>query len=142
MITGSDVAHISDAPLVATHSGVHALCPSTRNLTDAQLDAIGETGGLVGVNFHVEFLRADGQEDEETPIRDIVRHIDYIAGRIGIEHVALGSDFDGATVPRDLGDVSGLPKLIAALQTHGYGEDELKRITHENWLRIFSQTWK
>ena len=137
-----DVACITDAPLVATHSGVHALCPSTRNLTDAQLDAIGETGGLVGVNFHVGFLRADGQEDEETPIQDIVRHIDYIARRIGIEHVAFGSDFDGAKMPRDLGDVAGFPKLIAALQAHGYGEDELIKITHENWLRILRQTWK
>jgi membrane dipeptidase len=136
-----DVARITDAPLVATHSGVHALCPSTRNLTDAQLDAVGETGGLVGVNFHVGFLRADGQEDEETPIQDIVRHIDYIARRIGIEHVAFGSDFDGAKMPRDLGDVAGFPKLIAALEAHGYGEDELSKITHENWLRILLQTW-
>jgi membrane dipeptidase len=137
-----DVAHVSDAPLVATHSGVHTLCPSPRNLTDAQLDAIGETGGLVGVNFHVGFLRADGQEDEETPISEVVRHVDYIAGRIGIEHVAFGSDFDGAKMPRELRDVAGLPKLVAALQANGYGEADLKKITHENWLRIFGQTWK
>jgi membrane dipeptidase len=137
-----DVARLSDAPLVATHSGAHALCPSSRNLTDAQLDAIGETGGLVGVNFHVGFLRADGQEEPETPIADIVRHIDHIAGRIGIEHVALGSDFDGATMPRELGDVTGLPRLVAALRAHGYGEDDLAKITHQNWLRILHQTWK
>jgi membrane dipeptidase len=137
-----DVAHTSLAPLVATHSGVHALCPSPRNLTDAQLDAIGEAGGLVGVNFHVAFLRADGQEDEDTPISDIVRQVDYIARRIGIEHVAFGSDFDGAKVPRELGDVAGLPKLVAALRANGYGEADLEKITHENWLRIFRQTWK
>jgi membrane dipeptidase len=137
-----DVAHISDAPLVATHSGVHALCPSSRNLTDAQLDAIGATGGLVGVNFHVGFLRADGREDEETPISEVVRHVNYVAGRIGIEHVAFGSDFDGAKMPRELGDVTGLPKLVAALQENGYGETDLKKITHENWLRVFRRTWK
>ena len=137
-----EVARLSDAPLVATHSGAHALCPSTRNLTDAQLDAIGEMDGLVGVNFHVGFLRADGQEDPETPIADIVRHIDHIAGRIGIEHVALGSDFDGATMPRELGDAAGLPKLVAALRARGYGEDDLAKSTHLNWLRIFRQTWK
>ena len=137
-----DVARLSDAPLVATHSGAHALCPSTRNLTDAQLDAIGETGGLVGVNFHVGFLRADGQDDPETPIADIVRHIDYITGRIGVEHVAMGSDFDGATMPRELGDVSGLPRLLAALRAQGYGEADLAKITHQNWVRIFRQTWK
>jgi membrane dipeptidase len=137
-----DVARLSDAPLVATHSCAHALCPSSRNLTDAQLDAIGETGGLVGVNFHVGFLRADGQEEPETPISDIVRHIDHIAGRIGIEHVALGSDFDGATMPRELGDVTGLPRLVAALRAHGHGEADLVKITHQNWLRVLRQTWK
>ena len=137
-----DVARLSDAPLVATHSGAHACCPSPRNLVDAQLDAIGEAGGLVGVNFHVGFLRADGQDDPETPIADIIRHIDHIVDRIGIDHVAFGSDFDGATMPRELGDVTGLPKLVAALRAHGYGEAELAQITHLNWLRIFWQTWK
>ena len=137
-----DVARLSDAPLVATHACAHALCPSPRNLTDAQLDAIGETGGLVGVNFHVGFLRADGQKDPETPITDIVRHINHIAGRIGVEHVALGSDFDGATMPRELGDAAGLPRLITALRAHGYGEADLAKITHQNWLRILRQTWR
>ncbi len=137
-----DVARISEAPLVATHSGVHALCRSSRNLTDAQLDAIAESGGLVGINFHVGFLRADGREDEETPILDIVRHIEYVADRIGVEHVAFGSDFDGATMPRELGDVSGLPKLLTALRTNGFGEEELAKITHQNWVRIFRQTWE
>jgi membrane dipeptidase len=137
-----DVARISEAPLVATHSAAHALCPSSRNLTDAQLDAIAESGGVVGINFHVGFLRADGQDEAETPILDIVRHVDYVANRIGIEHVALGSDFDGATMPNELGDVSGLPKLIAALQAQGFGEEELAKITHENWMRIFRKTWQ
>jgi membrane dipeptidase len=136
-----DVARISDAPLVATHSGAHAMCPSTRNLTDRQLDAIGERGGLVGVNFHVGFVRSDGQEDPDTPISDIIRHIDYIARRIGVDHVAFGSDFDGATMPRELGDAAGLPKLVAALRTAGYAQADLAEITHENWLRIFHQTW-
>ena len=137
-----DVADISDAPLVATHSAVHALCPSTRNLTDVQLDAIGETGGVVGVNFHVGFLREDGEENEATPISDIVRHVDYIAERIGVEHVAFGSDFDGATMPRQLGDVTGLPRLIAALERSGYDAAELRLIAHENWLRVLRQTWQ
>jgi membrane dipeptidase len=136
-----DVAEISDAPLVATHSAAHALCPSSRNLTDSQLDAVGETGGLVGVNFHVGFLRADGEENEDTPIATIVQHIDYIAERIGVEHVGLGSDFDGATMPIELGDVTGLPRLIAALDSSGYDDAELRLITHGNWQRVLHQTW-
>jgi membrane dipeptidase len=137
-----DVAGLSDAPLVATHSGVHALCPSSRNLTDRQLEAIAESGGLVGVNFHVGFVRADGQDDPATPIDDIVRHVDYIARRIGVEHVAFGSDFDGAMMPLELKDASGLPKLLAALRARGYGDGELKQIAHQNWVRVLAQTWK
>ena len=137
-----DTAGISHAPLVVTHAGAHALCPSTRNLTDRQLDAIKETDGIVGVNFHVGFLRQDGRLEPDTPLSEIVRHIDYIARRIGIGHVAFGSDFDGAIMPLDLGDVTGMPKLLQALRDHGYDEDALCKITHENWVRILRKTWK
>ena len=73
-----DVAALSDAPLVATHSNAHALCAASRNLLDAQLDAIRESNGIVGVNFAVTFLREDGLLVPETPITEIVRHIDYL----------------------------------------------------------------
>jgi membrane dipeptidase len=137
-----DVAELTDAPLVATHSCAHALCPSPRNLTDRQLDAIGESNGVVGVNFAVSFTRTDGTNDADTPLTEIVRHIEYIAQRIGIDHVALGSDFDGATIPRDLGDVTGLPKLIALLRERGYDDTALRQVTHVNWLRVLGATWK
>jgi membrane dipeptidase len=137
-----DTAGISHAPLAVTHTGAHALCPSTRNITDKQLDAIKESDGVVGVNFHVGFLRQDGRRDPNTPLSEIVRHIDYIAGRIGIAHVAFGSDFDGAIMPLELGDVAGLPKLLKTLRDHGYDEDALCQITHANWLRILRKTWK
>jgi membrane dipeptidase len=137
-----DVASLTTAPLVATHSCAHALCPSTRNLTDRQLDAIGESDGLVGVNFATSFVRADGHNDADTPLAEIARHIEYIADRIGIDHVALGSDFDGATIPRELGDASGLPRLIALLRERGYDDAALHKVAHENWLRILRRTWK
>ena len=136
-----DVAKISDAPLVATHSNAHALCRSPRNLTDKQLDAIKETDGMVGINFHVGFLREDGRSQETTSLNEIVRHLAYIANRIGIDHVGLGSDFDGATMPQDLVDVAGLPKLITALQEHGFDNSALEKITHKNWVRVLRQTW-
>jgi membrane dipeptidase len=137
-----DVAGISHAPLTVTHAGAHALCPSTRNLTDKQLDAIKESDGVIGVNFHVGFLRQDGRREPNTPLSEIVRHIDYIARRIGIGHVAFGSDFDGAIMPLDLGDVTGMPKLLKTLRDHGYDEDALRKITHENWVRVLRKTWK
>ncbi|MGC9334396.1 MAG: dipeptidase, partial [Anaerolineae bacterium] len=94
-----DVAAITSAPIVATHSNVHALCPVTRNLTDRQLDAIRESDGMVGVNFAVSFLREDGQNNADTPLSAVVRHIDYLVERLGIDRVGFGSDFDGATIP-------------------------------------------
>jgi membrane dipeptidase len=137
-----DVAALSDAPLAVTHTAAHALCPSTRNLTDKQLDAVGASGGVVGVIFFAGNLRADGHQEADTPMAEIVRHVDYIAGRIGIDHVALGSDFDGSTIPAELGDVAGLPKLVGALRAAGYNEASLRKVTHENWLRLLGQTWK
>jgi membrane dipeptidase len=136
-----DVADRSDAPLVATHSNAHALCPASRNLVDEQLDAIAESGGLVGVNFAVTFLREDGHERRDTPITEIVRHVDYLAERMGIDHVALGSDFDGAVIPDELGSAAGLPNLVAALRESGHDDEAVAKITHRNWLRVLDATW-
>ncbi len=138
-----DVARLAESPLVVTHTAAHALCPSTRNITDKQLDAIGASGGIVGVYFSVNQLHADGRRgDRTTPLSEIVRHLDYIAQRIGIDHVAFGSDFDGTMLPQALGDVTGLPKLIRLLRERGYDDTALRKITHENWIRVLSHTWK
>jgi membrane dipeptidase len=136
-----DVTRTSRAPIVATHSNAHALCPSSRNLTDEQLTAVRDSGGVVGVNFAITFLREDGQYVPATPISEIVRHVDYLAERMGIDHVAFGSDFDGAAVPDELGGAAGFPRLVAALRESGYDEDDIDRITHRNWLRVLGETW-
>ena len=136
-----DVAAISDAPLVASHSNAHALCQHSRNATDRQLDAIRDTGGLIGINFGVGFLNPTGERDPALPLAQMVRHVDYIVDRIGIEHVALGSDFDGTTIPAAIGDAAGLPALIAALEAGGYAGADLAKITHGNWLRVLAATW-
>ena len=135
-----DVAALSSAPLVATHSNAHALCPASRNLTDEQLDAIRDSGGVVGVNFAVTFLREDGLlRPEETGIDEIVRHIRHLVDRMGEDHVAFGSDFDGAVVPAELGGVTGLPRLVDAVDAAGL---DVAKITHENWLRVLRATWR
>ncbi len=136
-----DVAGLSTAPLVATHSNAHALCPSTRNLTDAQLDAVGASGGVVGINFAVSFLREDGAHDASTPLTEIVRHASYVAERIGVDHVALGSDFDGAEISAELGGVAGLPRLVDALRAGGFDEEAVEKVTHRNWQRVLGETW-
>lgn len=137
-----DVASLTSHPLVATHSNAHLLCASSRNLTDKQLDAIKESDGLVGINFHRGFLHPEGKGSAEVSLTEIVRHLDYIANRIGIDRVALGSDFDGARMPQDLHDAAGLPKLMQALRAHGYDDDALRKIAYQNWLRILQLTWR
>jgi membrane dipeptidase len=137
-----DVARITDAPLVVTHPAAHSLCPSTRNITDRQIDAVGDSDGMVGVNFNVRDLRADGHPEPDTLVTEIVRHVDYIAERIGIDRVGLGSDFDGATISAHIRDVAGLPLVVAALQQRGYDDAALRKITHENWVRVLRRTWK
>ena len=136
-----DVAELSSAPLVASHSGAHALCASPRNLTDDQLRAIGERDGLVGINFHVGFLRADGAEDADTPLSAIAEHAAHVAEVAGVRCVGLGSDFDGAIMPAALGDVAELPALIGALRDAGFSEDELAGIAFGNWRRVLDATW-
>lgn len=136
-----DAAAISDAPLVVSHTAVHSLCPSTRNLTDEQLDAIAETDGVVGISFCVENLHPQGEQDTSLPLETVVDHIEYVAERVGIDHVALGTDFDGATVPAAIGDVCGLPTLFEALRNRGFDEAARAKLAQKNWLRVISETW-
>jgi membrane dipeptidase len=137
-----DVASITSAPLVATHSNAHALTPGTRNLLDSQLDAIRDSGGVVGVNFAVQFTREDGKKEPDTPIEALARHFSYLCDRMGPEHVAFGSDFDGATVPKELGDVTGLPRLVESLRAAGFDDPTLRKLAYENWVRVLEHTWK
>lgn len=136
-----DVAKTSRHPLVASHSNAHALTPVARNLTDKQLDAVKESRGIVGLNYATAMLREDGRSDGNTPLEAMVRHLDHLVERLGIDCVGLGSDFDGATIPEDIGDAAGNQRLIAALRDVGYGEDDLVKLCRENWLRVLASTW-
>lgn len=138
-----DVARLSDAPLVATHSNAYSLVPVTRNLTDTQLDAIKESGGMVGVNLVTVFLNADASARTDVSLETIVRHFDYLVKHVGLEHVGLGCDFGPIDVPMPdvIQDVAGLPKIITALGQAGYGESELRKLAYENWARVLRKTW-
>ncbi len=136
-----DVAALSDAPLVATHSNAHAVTPSSRNLTDRQLDMIRESGGMVGLNYATSFLRPDGRKDPDLGWDVILRHLDHLLARLGEGHVGLGSDFDGAVTPTILRDVTCLPDLVAAMRAHGYDQALVDRITHRNWIDVLRRTW-
>jgi membrane dipeptidase len=137
-----DVAGTSKAPLVASHANAHALSENSRNLLDAQLDEIGRTRGIVGITFHAGMLGAEGGIDTDLPLERVVDHVEYVAGRIGIDHVGFGSDFDGAVVPDAVKDVTVLPRLVETLRDRGYSNEEIAKLAHANWLRVLRESWK
>ncbi|HUF86327.1 MAG TPA: membrane dipeptidase [Thermohalobaculum sp.] len=134
-----EVARMEAAPLVATHSNAHALSPCPRNLTDDQLRAVAGSGGVVGLNFNAAFLRADCADNPDVPLATLLRHIDHLLGILGEEGVALGSDFDGCTLPAEIADVGGLPRLVAAMRQAGYGEELIGKICRRNWLELLAR---
>ncbi len=136
-----DVAKLSDAPLVASHSNAWELSRSPRNLTDKQMDAIKESHGIAGLNYLVSFLRSDGGRETDVPVSLMVDHIEYMVDRMGIDCVGLGSDFDGAFIPDQVGDAAGLPVLMQALVDRGYSGVDLEKLAHGNWVRVLGETW-
>ncbi|MDG4647819.1 dipeptidase [Roseibacterium sp. SDUM158017] len=129
-----DVAKVSSAPLVATHSNAHALCAAPRNLTDRQLHMIRERGGMVGLNFATFYLNADGRAAPDLGWEVMLRQLDHLIGELGEDHVGLGSDFDGCVLPDLIGDVTGVPALFGAMAAHGYDTGLIAKLARENWL--------
>lgn len=136
-----DVAQTTSAPLVATHSNAHALSKTSRNLTDDQIKAIGQSGGMIGLNYANGFLRADGRWQSENGLDSMLRHLDHLMKHAGEDHVGLGSDFDGARIPSQIGDVTGLPRLTAAMASHGYSEALVSKLASDNWLKVLERSW-
>ncbi|HYP74775.1 MAG TPA: membrane dipeptidase [Polyangiaceae bacterium] len=142
-----DVSHASDRAVedilslaneahgvvVATHSNARALADHPRNLTDAQIRAIAATGGVIGVNFHGPFL-ARGRRAR---LRDVVQQFQHLRRTVGIDHLAIGSDFEGDIRPPDeLRDASRFPELASALLRAGFVPDEVRKIFSQNALRL------
>ncbi len=142
-----DVSHVSDlafadiaaiarahhAPVVATHSNARALAAHPRNLTDAQLRTIAESGGVTGLNLHAQFVTGTN----EATLADVVKQVHHLVAVAGIDHVAVGSDFDGGIKPpEDLADAGALPSLAAALRAGGMSYDDVLKIFSLNALRV------
>ena len=87
------------------------------------------------------FLRRDGRQSPEMGWEDVLAHMDHLLSILGEDHIGLGSDFDGATVPKGIGDVVGQQALLEAFRAHGYGEALVRKIAHENWFRVLERTW-
>lgn len=127
-------------PLVATHSNTITHCNTTRNLTDDQLRAIGETGGMVGLNFGTIFLDPAAWKDAKAPLEACIPHLAHMVEVAGEDAVGIGSDFDGAPLPTGIESSADLPKLVAAMKGAGFGDALIAKITHENWLAFLDRS--
>jgi len=132
--TIEDILLTTKNPIIASHSGVRALRNHTRNLTDDQIKAIANGGGVIGVVFHRTFITSTSTATIDT----VIKHIDYIKNLVGINHVAIGSDYDGGILtPVGLENVSKMPNLTMALLRRGYSNSDVRKILGENYLRVF-----
>lgn len=146
-----DVSHLSDAafsdvlktskqPIIASHSGVDGVRVSPRNLSNDMLKLLSVNGGVVGVLFYPPFLENSGRAD----LASVVKHVDHAAKVAGIDHVGLGSDFDGLdkAPPTGLADASRFPAITAELRKRGYKDADIIKVLGGNFMRVFQQVLK
>lgn len=136
-----DVIECSSSPVVATHSCCRALADHPRNMTDDMIRLLASKGGVIQINFYPHFLDSEWSADPENhplpSIKDVADHIDHAVRIAGIDHVGLGSDFDGIEIaPSGLEDISKYPSLLEELRSRGYTEEEISKISGENFLRL------
>lgn len=139
--TIEDILTVTKNPIIASHSGARALRNHTRNLTDDQIKAIANGGGVIGVVFYTSFISS--ATASKVTIDTVIKHIDYIKNLVGIDHVAIGSDYDGGiTTPVGLENVAKMPNLTMALLRRGYSRTDVRKILGENYLRVFKAICK
>lgn len=177
-----DVMRITSRPVIASHSSCRALCNHPRNMSDEMIEAVGENGGVIGINFYPEFIDdefrkkreaarggsvveafkvpeerdpaaldelarerhlsfAGGESDIPLPTIDaVVDHIDHVVEIAGVDHVGLGSDFDGIDVaPEGLEDVTTYPAITEILIERGYSDEDIEKVLGENFLRVLRE---
>ncbi|WP_418552945.1 membrane dipeptidase [Prevotella sp.] len=131
-----DALSISSKPIVCSHSNCKALCDVPRNLTDDQMRALAKHGGVAHITLYHGFLRNDSQE---ATVMDAMAHLEHAIDIMGIEHVGLGTDFDGDGGIRGLADSSELINFTLHLLRRKYNERDIARIWGGNWLRVMAQ---
>lgn len=139
-----DVLKYSSKPVVATHSCCRALCNHPRNMTDDMIRALAAKGGVIQINFYPVFLE-DGFDEEHMfeatrpSYTRIVDHIDHVVRLVGIDHVGIGSDFDGIDVtPEGMENVSMMPKLFDEMRLRGYSQEDIEKVASRNFFNVLS----
>lgn len=128
--TIDDVLAVATRPVVISHTGVRGTCNNNRNLTDDQIQAVAAKGGLIGIGYWDTATCG-------TDVRAIVRAMRYVSDRVGVDHVALGSDFDGAVT--EPFDTTGVIEITAAMLDAGYSEEEIREIMGENVVKFLRE---
>jgi membrane dipeptidase len=131
-----DILAATDQPIAVTHANAYGVCPHRRNLSDDQLRALRDTGGVVGMSFYPPFVERGGVAGLE----ELLNHFTYIAERFGTDILGIGSDFDGISrAVSGLEDVSRLPVLAAGLERRGFSRQEVENILGGNFLRLLGR---
>lgn len=133
-----DVANLSTKPFVASHSNARAIKAHPRNLTDDMIRLLADKGGVMGINFEKEFL---GTSDI-SEVEDMIVHIKHIKKVGGIEVLAIGSDFDGISPNLEINNIGEIDKLISALKSNSFSEEEIEKIMYKNALRVIKDVLK
>ncbi|WP_174502974.1 dipeptidase [Acidiphilium sp. C61] len=137
-LTMMQAARLSRTPVIATHSCVRTLCDHPRNLDDEQLDLLAATGGLIQITMVSAFLKR-GAKPSEIGVEAIADHVDYVVRRIGVEHVGIGTDFDGGGGVAGYMNAAETPALTAELVRRGYDRPALEKIWGGNFLRLLRE---
>lgn len=144
-----DVSHLSDAgfydcirtsvhPIVASHSNARSICHHVRNLSDDMIVALHKKGGVMGLNFCAAFLDDDPEKGKDT-VSCVIRHMKHIKNLVGVDVMAIGTDFDGIPTDIALKNASFMPCLIEGMRQSGFTQDEIEKICYKNFLRVFQE---
>jgi membrane dipeptidase len=142
-----DVIELSKDPVVATHSNCKALCNFHRNLTDGQIKALAEKGGVINLSFCAGFIKegigfGDPEALKKVTVEDWLDHLDHAVELVGTSHVGIGSDLDGGCGFPGLDDVTKFPSLTEGMVSRGYSDEDVKKILGANDLRVFKKVLK
>jgi microsomal dipeptidase-like Zn-dependent dipeptidase/gamma-glutamyl-gamma-aminobutyrate hydrolase PuuD len=132
--TSLDAVELSRYPVIASHSSVKALCNHPRNISDKLMHAVADKGGVIQICLYTYFLRRDGK----ATVRDAVDHIDYVVKTVGIDHVGIGSDFDGGGGIKGINAANEMPQITMELLRRGYSKEDIGKIWGGNLMRVMN----